>query len=242
MNCSAQRQGFAVVLSCAGLLASCAFEPIHADADFAPIFDGRTLVGWRADPESLGASWSVRDGAIHGTGLEDRLAYLVYAGDKNLRDFELEFSYRMLTDGNTGVELRARVDPTGKRPFVGYHADLGHVGIGAMILGAWDFHFATREEFPCERGTSLVIAENGTATWERLDNPVALEDIKERDWNQCHLVARGNHFRFMINGKVSSEFVDGISEGRLESGFIAIQLHEKDTIVQFKDIMLRRLD
>ena len=242
MNRSAWRQQLAAILSCLGLLTCCACETIRDGTDFVPIFNGRTLADWRADPASLGASWSVRDGAIQGKGIEDRLAYLVYSGDEELRDFELKFSYRMLTDGNTGVELRARVDPTGRRPFVGYHADLGHVGIGAMILGAWDFHFATREEFPCERGTSLVIAENGTATWERLDNPVSVEDIRERDWNQCHLVAIGNRFRFMINGKVSSEFVDRISEGRLESGFIAVQLHEKGTIVQFKDILLRRLD
>ena len=242
MNCSAWRQRFAVILSCVGLLTCCACETIRDGTDFVPIFNGRTLADWRADPASLGASWSVVDGAIQGEGLENRLAYLVYSADEGLRDFELKLSYRMLTDGNSGIELRARVDPTGKRPFLGYHADLGHVGIGRNILGAWDFHFATREEFPCERGTSLVIAENGTASWERLDDPVALEDIKKRDWNSCHIVAKGSHFQFMINGKLSSEFLDGISEGRLESGFIALQLHEKDTIVQFRDILLRRLE
>ena len=242
MNRLARRQRFAAILTFVGLLSCCACETIRDGTDFVPIFDGRTLADWRPDPASLGASWSVRDGAIQGEGLENRLAYLVYSADEDLRDFELKFSYRMLTDGNTGVELRARVDPTGKRPFVGYHADLGHVGIGRNILGAWDFHFATRQEFPCERGTSLVITENGTASWERLESPVALEDIRKRDWNHCQIVARRNHFQFMINGKLSSEFVDGVSEGGLESGFIALQLHDKGTIVQFKDILLKRPD
>ena len=182
----------------------------------------------------------MEDGAIHGCGLENKLAYLVYSADEALRDFELKFSYRMLTDGNTGVEVRARVDRTGKRPFEGYHADLGHVGIGPQILGAWDFHFATRKEFPCERGTRLVIAEDGTGYHGRIENPVEIEDVKRRDWNRVHIIARGNHLQFLINGRMSSEFVDEIGEGFLESGLIALQLHDKGMVVQFRDILLRR--
>ncbi len=220
------------------LLGSCGTVP--DDAGFVSIFDGKTLTGWRAVPEDLGAAWSVRAEAIQGNGLEKRLSYLVYSADEDLSDFELKFSYRMLTDGNTGLELRARVDTTGKRPFEGYHADLGHVGIGPQILGAWDFHFATRMEFPCKRGTRLVIDENGTGRHERIENALMLDDIKERDWNRCHIRARGNHFQFFINELLSSEFVDGIREGRLASGFIALQLHDESTVVRFKDILLKR--
>ena len=150
------------------LLAHCGTVP--DDAGFVPIFDGETLTDWRAVPEDLGAAWSVQDGAIQGAGLEKRLSYLVYSADEELSDFELRLSYRMLTDGNTGVELRARADTTGKRPFEGYHADLGHVGIGPQILGAWDFHFATRTEFPCERGTRLIIDETGAGLHQRIED------------------------------------------------------------------------
>lgn len=211
------------------------------DSGFVPIFDGKTLAGWRSAPPSQRSAWAAVDGAIQGTGLEDRLAYLVYAGDEGLRDFELRFSYRMLTEGNTGVELRARVDPTGKRPFEGYHADLGHVGIGPHILGAWDFHFAERTEFPCPRGTRLAIDASGAARSEKIENPVTLEDIGRRAWNQCRIVARGSHFQFFINGKLSSAFVDGIAAGGLEQGSIALQLHERGTRVAFREIRLKRL-
>ena len=233
-----QRLSVAVVglsLLCFG---SCG--PLRQELGFAPIFDGETFTGWRADPQSQSAAWSVQDGAIQGMGLEDRLTYLVYSGDEELRDFELKFSYRMRTEGNTGVELRGRVDKTGTRPFEGYHADLGHVGIGPHILGAWDFHFAARWEFPCPRGTRLVIDNHGAGHPERIEKHVAVDDIKRRDWNRCHILAKGNRFRFFINGMLSSEFVDGIEEGSLDSGFIALQLHDKGTVVQFKDILLKR--
>jgi hypothetical protein len=212
----------------------------ETDVGFVPIFDGETLSNWRPDPVALAASWSVKDGVIRGEGVEDRLAYLVYSGDEKLTDFELNFRCRMLTDGNTGVEIRSRVDTTGKRPFEGYHADLGHVGIGPQILGAWDFHFATRKEFPCERGTRLVIDEAGLGHHETIENHVTLNDIKKRDWNEAHIIAAGNRFQFFINGKPASEFTDGIREGRIESGFIALQLHDKGMVVEFKDIQLKR--
>lgn len=232
---------FTAILSGLSLLLLGACGAANGDERWVPIFDGETLGGWRASPAGLSAGWSVKDGAIQGKGIQDRQAYLVYSGNEELSDFELKLSYRMLTDGNTGVELRARVDTTGKRPFEGYHADLGHVGIGPQILGAWDFHFATRREFPCERGTRLIINDDGTAYAERLQNHVRLVDIKRRDWNRCHILATSNRFRFSINGVLSSEFVDGIRAGRLDSGLIALQIHEKGTTVQFKDILLNEL-
>ena len=110
-----------------------------------------------------------------------------------------------------------------------------------MVLGAWDFHFASRKEFPCPRGSRLIISEDGTGHEEAIVNPVELEDIKKRGWNQCRILAKGNSFQFHINGKLSSAFVDGVDKGRLESGFIALQLHDKGMAVQFKDILLKRI-
>ena len=149
----------------------------------------------------------------------------------------------MVTDGNTGVEVRARVDQTGKRPFEGYHADLGHVGIGAGVLGAWDFHFGknTRKEFPCQRGTRLVIGEDGKGEHTKIEGATRQEDINKRAWNRCRIIAKGRHFQFYINGKLASEFTDNIGDGHLESGFIALQLHDKGMIVEFKEIELKKL-
>ncbi len=229
------------LLAALGFLALGSCSPSETETGFESIFDGRTLAGWRAVPEADIAAWSVVDGTLQARGLEDRQSYLVYAEDEALTDFELKFSYRMLTDGNTGVELRARPDRSGKRHFEGYHADLGHVGIGAHILGAWDFHFATRKEFPCPRGTRLIIDESGAGHPESIDESLELADIRKRDWNQCLVVAKGNRFQFFVNGKLSSEFTDGIAEGRLESGAIALQIHEKGTEIAFRDILLKRL-
>ena len=130
------------------------------------LFNGRDLSGWHAVPASTAGDWSVKDGAIVGSGSEDRLSYLVWNNDE-LADFEFTLRYRLHGRGNSGIEIRAVRDPSERRPFIGYHADLGHVGIGPHILGAWDFHFAGREEPACRRGTRLTIAADGTFEREK---------------------------------------------------------------------------
>jgi hypothetical protein len=228
---------FMAVLSLCGLATA-----EESNDGFVSVFDGKSLVGWREAPKGKVAAWSVKDGVIRGEGKENRQVYLIYADDEALADFELKFSYRMLTKGNTGVEMRARVDQTGKRGFEGYHADLGHVGIGDGVLGAWDFHFGknTRKEFPCQRGTRLVIDEKGAGHHSKIENAVQVEEIKKGDWNACRIVARGNHFQFFINGKLSSEFTDKLNGQQLSRGFMGLQLHDKGMVVEFKDLLLKK--
>ncbi|MEE2887714.1 MAG: DUF1080 domain-containing protein [Planctomycetota bacterium] len=240
-----------LVAICLGL-SGCGFQPDsqvtaetsdrNQQAGFVSIFDGKTLNGWHAVPAQAASDWSVQDGAITGHGSANRLAYLVWK-DPELTDFDLRLSYRMLTDGNSGVEVRAQPDTSGKRPFEGYHADLGHVGIGPRILGAWDFHFARRKEHPCHRGTRLVIREDGSTTSSKLDpsKALALADVRKRDWNHLQVLARGNHFHFFINGKLAAEFTDNARQGRLDHGAIGLQIHDKGMRVAFKDIRLMRL-
>lgn len=210
---------------------------------FVPIFNGMHLNDWRTVPASAVGSWRVNGRVIQGEGQVDRLVYLVYTGDENLKDFELKFAYRMVTKGNSGVEVRARHDETGKRPFEGYHADFGHVGIGPAVLGAWDFHFGrkSRTEPPCPMGTRLLIDEDGTFHTSAIPDAVTLDEINEGDWNDGHIVATGKSLQFFLNGKLASEFTDNYHEGHLDSGAIGLQLHDKGMVVQFRDVFLKKL-
>jgi len=174
---------------------------------------------------------------IVGTGSENKLVYLVWK--EKLADFELKLQYKLVTDGNSGVEIRSRVDKTGKRPFEGYHADFGHIGIGDHVLGAWDFHFADRKEYSCKRGTKLVIEKNGKTVRSPIANAMTATDIKKHDWNRLHIIANGNHMKFSINGKIASEFIDNKPEW-LRDGKIGLQIHDAGMIVQFKEILLKK--
>jgi len=210
-----------------------------ASDGFVSIFDGKTLDGWHAVPKESASDWSVRDGVIVGHGSADRSSYLAWK-DEHLTDFELELRYRLPGKGNTGVEIRSQPDLAGKRPFEGYHADLGHVGIGPHILGAWDFHFARRTEYPCPRGTRLIIDEDGKPHSSTIPGALTAADVRPHQWNDVRIIARGNHFQFFINGKPASEFTDNAKRGRLDQGAIGLQIHDKGMRVEFKDVRLKR--
>jgi putative heme-binding domain-containing protein len=214
-------------------------EPV-VDEEFTTIFDGETLSGWHALPAATAGDWVVRDGAIVGTGSQDRQSFLVWK-EQDLTDFELELKYRLPGGGNTGVQIRCQPDPSLNRPLIGYHADIGHAGIGDGVLGAWDLHFAGREEFACHRGVRLTIDEDGKAHRTAIKDPFVPEDVNDRDWNSIRVVAKGRNFKFFINGKPASEFTDNAAVGHFESGGIALQIHDKGMTVEFKDIQLKKL-
>ena len=212
-----------------------------ADHGFVSIFDGKTLDGWEEMPSVEKKAWSVVDGMIVGEGDKGR-GYLVYSKDKNLADFELKFLYRFPGKGTSGVNIRARVDKTGRRKFEGYHADIGHVGIGGKVLGAWDFHTPGRREHRCFRGDSLVIDKDDKPVITPLKGAVTADDINKGGWNELHIIIKGNRFQFFLNGKPSAEFIEHLPrEKRLHSGMIQLQLHDPGMIVHYKDIRLKVL-
>jgi hypothetical protein len=210
------------------------------DKDFIMIFDGKTLDGWEAMPAQTAFAWTVEAGMIVGNGAKAR-SYIVYQ-NKEVADLELKFAYRFPGKGNSGVSIRAIVDPTGKRGFQSYHADIGHLGIGPQVLGAWDFHTPGRKEHRCFRGERLVIDENDKSTLSKLKGAVAKDDINKNGWNVVHVVVKGNQFKFSINGKPASEFTEHLPQKkRLKSGMIQFQLHDPGMIVHFKDMYLKVL-
>ncbi len=213
-------------------------EPKADDEGFTAIFDGKTLNGWRAVPAKTAPAWSVRDGMIVGDGNKGK-GYLAFERD-GIADLELKLSYRFPGRGNSGISIRARGDETGRRQFQSYHADLGHVGIGKRILGAWDFHTPGRREHACFRGDRLVIDANDKPSKSALNGAVTIDDIHKGGWNTVHIIARGNTFKFFINGKPASEFTEHLPpERRLDKGMILLQIHDPGMVVQFKDIRLK---
>ena len=213
-----------------------------ADKDgFVSIFDGQTLKGWEATPAKTASAWTVKKGMIVGKGEKGR-GYLTYTPNKNIADLELKFSYRFPGKGNSGVNIRAIVDKTRKRDFQGYHADLGHLGIGKNVMGAWDFHTPGRKEHRCFRGDQLVIDKNDKPIITAIKNGLSVDDLKKGDWNSVHIIAKGNNFKLYINDRLSSEFTEHLPKTkRLKSGLIQLQLHDPGMIVHFRDLKLKVL-
>ena len=66
--------------------------------------------------------------------------------------------------------------------------------------------------------------------------------IKDKDWNQFHVIARGNTIIHILNGHVTGVFVDDDTKNRTLKGLIGFQIHVGPPMkVEFRNIWLKKL-
>ena len=101
-----------------------------------------------------------------------------------------------------------------------------------------------RAYLDAQRGERVTLLPGGEKKVEKL--PMSSEElqkaIKQEDWNDYVIIAKGNHLTHKINGNTTSEVIDESGKGA-KSGVLALQLHAgPPMIVQFKDIRIKQLD
>ena len=212
------------------------------------IFNGKDLTGWDGDPRF----WSVKDGAIHGETTPENPTrgntFIVWR-DGELKDFELKIMFRLLS-GNSGVQYRSKeVD---KWVIGGYQAEV----INNPEMAGFLYHERGRG-WLVNVGDLMVIDENGKK--EVISNVSDAKELikagfyKEKDWNEYHIIAQGNHLIHYLNGYKTMELIDNDRltnpsdpkdlRGAARQGLLALQLHAGDPmVVEFKDISVRHLD
>jgi len=84
---------------------------------FTPLFDGKSLEGWVSQG---GGTWSVEDGTILGETGDGTYGWL--CTKKSYGDFILEFEAKHEANGNSGIQVRSRIDEKGV--MIGYQFDL----------------------------------------------------------------------------------------------------------------------
>ncbi|HEY0076237.1 MAG TPA: family 16 glycoside hydrolase [Abditibacteriaceae bacterium] len=218
------------------------------------LFNGKDLTGWQGNPEL----WSVRDGVITGQTTPEKPAggntFLIWQeGDKpgEISDFELTLKYRILDKngegkgyGNSGIQYRSKVADPAKWVVGGYQADFE---IGKTYSGI--LYEERGRGILAQRGQKVVIREGEAPNKPKIEvtGEVGKSDeiqaaIKQGDWNEYKVIAKGNHLQHFINGKLTVDVTDETAVGA-KSGILALQLHAGDPMtVQFKDIVLRPIE
>ena len=224
------------VLLTVTLTAACLAPDKADEAGFKPLFNGKDLTGWKGDTKR----WSVEEGAITGkTSDEDPLRYntfLVWDGGE-VSDFELRFSYRIVK-GNSGVQYRSKLIDPDRFIVGGYQADIDatptYTGINYDERG---------RGILATRGQRVTIAEDGTKAAEKFGDPKELQQrIKNEDWNDYVIIAKGNNLQHHINGTLMSEVTDNQKDKAPKSGILAIQVHTGPPMtIQVKDIRMKEL-
>ncbi len=225
----------------AGLLIG-AFAPTGQAEEtdkWVTLFDGNTLEGWNYDD----SYWSVKDGAITGQTtpghlLEKYNTFCVLA-DREPGNFQLRLKYKIV-GGNSGVQYRSAVIDDKKWIVGGYQADIDSTPTYSGI----NYHERGRSIL-ADRGQSVTIAKDGSKSVVQFADKEHLQElvIKQEDWNDYLIVARGNHLQHFINGVLMSEVIDHQTEKGATKGVIALQAHAGPAMtVQFKEIALLELD
>ena len=226
------------------LVVSAHLSAFAAEDGFKSLFNGKDLTGWEGNPKL----WSVQDGAITGkTGNEGDTkikhnTFLVWK-DGVVADFELRLSYRIV-GGNSGIQYRSKVLSQGEfGPIVGgYQADFEAGKTYSGIL-----YEERMRGILAKRGEKTVIKEvDGKTKVEVVGALGKSEDIqakiKNEDWNDYVVIAKGNHLQHFINEMQTVDVVDEQPSKAAKDGIIALQIHAGPAMtVQFKNIRIKTL-
>ena len=190
-----------------------------------PLFNGKTLDGWRGYSSPATHGWSVSNGELAFSGQGDDIIT-----NKQFKDFELELEFKTAAETNSGVLYRVRLGDN--KPYMS--------GPEYQILSTAD---AERQKVVL-RGTGSLHALYPTHLG--LDKPVG-------EWNTAKIVVKGERFEHWLNGtKVvdvdtsSEEFKTKLKTSsfngwpqfnQTKTGHIALQAHGHP--VWFRKITVR---
>lgn len=181
------------------------------------LFDGNSLNGWKVGDNA--ETFSVKDGMIvvHG-----KTAHLFYDGDvqnHNFKNFEFKADVMTHQGANSGIYIHT-----------------------AFQQGGWP-----------AKGYEIQV--NNTHTdWRRTGSVYGIQDIKdvfvkEGEWFTMDITVQGKRVIVKINGKVINDYTEPADLHRtgndslrmLSSGTFALQGHDPNSLVFFKNIMVKPL-
>jgi hypothetical protein len=161
--------------------------PQDTERSFEPLFDGKTLNGWRGlNRPDAPKGWSAKDGALTYTpGIEggDLLTADEYS------DFELRLDWKIAPGGNSGIMYR-----------VNEHADM------APVNGP-EYQLLDDANAPDGRNP-LTTAGSCYALYKPSQKVVK----PANEWNTARIVCKGNHVEHWLNGVKIVEYELGSAD------------------------------
>ena len=184
---------------------------------WVPLFDGKSLANWKVGDNA--STFSVENETIVAHG---PTAHLFYQGDvhqHNFKNFEFKADVMTTPGSNSGIYFHTEYQDT-SWPKKGYE----------------------------------VQVNNSHTDWRRTGSLYAVQDVKEvyvkdNEWFTEYVKVEGKHVTVKINDKTVVDYTepenvkrDAGSEGRIiSSGTFALQGHDPNSKVYFKNIMVKVL-
>ena len=208
-----------VLLLGAVAMTSCSNLPSSAATatEWQSLFDGKTLINWRASDDP--GSFSVKDGAIVVRGPRSHLFYTGPVQGADFKDFELKLQVKTFPHANSGVYFHTQWQEKGW-PDKGYEVQVNNSHSDtSRTAGLWGVRDYREVVVPDGQWFTLTIRVQGKHVTTKIDEKLIV-DYTEED---------------------NPPRAKGLEHRLIKSGTFALQGHDPGSEVHFRDILVRKL-
>ncbi|HLU90844.1 MAG TPA: DUF1080 domain-containing protein [Cyclobacteriaceae bacterium] len=187
------------------------------DEGWIPLWDGKTFEGWKAS-ENPG-SFTIVGGTIKVDGPRAHLYYVGPVESHNFKNFEFKARVKTEPGANSGIF----------------------------------FHTAYQEEGWPSKGYEVQVNQTHS-DWRKTGSLYSFNDVKvvyvkDNEWYTEHIIVQGDKVTVKINGKTVMEYVESednnrpadAGEKKIDRGTFALQAHDPESVIYYKDIMVKPL-
>jgi hypothetical protein len=181
-------------------------------SEWTPLFDGKSLNGWKASENP--ASWKVVNGTLAAEGPR---SHLFYTG-REFKNFELMAEVMTRPGANSGIYFHTRYQESGW-PKAGFEVQVNNTHVG-------EGNYRERK-----KTGSLYGVRNVYKAFARDD-----------EWFTMHIVVRGKQVQVRVNDLLLVDYIDAGAAGQpLNRGTFALQGHDPHSRVLYRNIRVREL-
>ncbi|RME95981.1 MAG: DUF1080 domain-containing protein [Verrucomicrobia bacterium] len=204
-----------LALTAVSLLAG-AVGAADSEEGFVPLMDGKTFKGWKKAEENPG-TWTIQDGAFVAHGPR---CHLFYVGDeKPFKNFHLKVEVMTEPGSNGGIYFHTKYQPRGW-PQQGFESQVN----------------CTHSDW-IKTGSLYGIVNVGHAF------------SKDNQWWTQEIIVQGKTITVKVDGTIVLQYTEpeGAKPGRpftrvLGEGTFALQGHDPNSVVRYRNIRVKRLD
>lgn len=201
------------------LLLSVAALP--AQDGWISLFNGKDFTGWKVNENQ--STFTIKDGAIVAHGPRSHCFYVGDVQNHNFKDFEFKIDVKTSPGSNGGIFFHTE------------YLDVGWPSKG------FEVQVNNSHTDPIKSGSLYHVKDI---------NIDAIKDIvKDDEWFTETIVVRGNTVTISLNGKQVVQWTQPADWGgssdfagrRLSQGTFALQGHDPNSTVQYKNMMIKPL-
>ncbi len=182
------------------------------------LFNGKSLEGWKVS-ENPG-SFQVVDGVIKVDGPRAHAFYVGEVANADFKNFEFIAEVKTMPKANSGIF----------------------------------FHTAYQENGWPNKGYEVQVNQSHS-DWRKTGSLYSFNDVKEvyvqdGEWYTEHIIVKDDHVTVKVNGKTVMEYKESedknrpanAGEKKIDRGTFALQAHDPESVIYFRNIKVKILD